>query len=304
MDNFEQKPQDPAVDEALNTLEASQGQNSAPQFSAKDPNMADRVAAYQQILAEKAKSEQINQVKPDSQAYAEQQAPQTPQTPPRGTQATEIGSGVSFNANGDPNAPEGNVSVVDGTQVPDQEQVDDYFDADENIECLVEDNKELKAEVLQLQEQLAQTKKDAAKDHDAMLRALAEADNVRKRSAQDVERAHKFALEKFVRALLPVYDALEKALEMSDRTDESIKVTIEGVENTLNLLLKEFASFGVEIVDPTGKPFDPNFHQAIQMVPSPEVPSNHVLQTVQKGFLLNGRVVRPAFVIVSNGAGA
>lgn len=299
MDNFEQKPNDPEVGEALNTLGAGQSQKSAPQFAANDPELAARVAAYQQSLAKKAQSDQISQVQPDGQGKAMQYEQQVQQD----TQAqAEQGSAVSFNANGDPNAPEGNVSFGEGEQ--EQEQVADYFDANESIECLMEDNKELKAEVLLLQEQLAQVKKDAAKDHDSMLRALAEAENIRKRSAQDIDRERKFALDKFVRALLPVYDALEKALEMTDRNNESVQSTIEGVENTLNLLLKEFASFGVEIVDPTGKPFDPNFHQAIQMVPSLEVPNNHVLQTIQKGFLLNGRVVRAAFVIVSNGAGA
>lgn len=294
MDNFEQKPNDSEVSEALNTLEANQGQGDVPQFT-KDPALAARLAAYQQDLAKKAQSEQISQVQPDGQVYAEQ--------PEQQAQAEQSGA-ASFNANGDPDSPEGNVSFAEVPQDQDegQEQVDDYFDADESIECLMEDNKELKAEVLQLQEQLAQAKKDAAKEHDSMLRALAEADNVRKRSAQDVERERKFALDKFVRNLLPVYDALEKAVELTDRENIAVQSTMEGVENTLNLLLKVFSSFNVEVVDPTGKPFDPNFHQAIQMVPEPAVPANHVVHTMQKGFLLNGRVVRPATVIVSKGA--
>ena len=100
---------------------------------------------------------------------------------------------------------------------------------------------------------------------------------------------------------MPVYDALEKALEFSDRNNEATKATIDGIENTLTLFLKEMSSFGVEQVDPTGNPFDPNFHQAVSMVPSTDVPNNHVLNTMQKGFTLNGRVVRPAMVIVAKG---
>ena len=171
--------------------------------------------------------------------------------------------------------------------------------ADDDYEQIYEENKELRDQVVDLQGKLDILKNTLASEHDQRLRAVAEADNVRKRASQEVERERKFALEKFVRALLPIYDALEKALEFSDRENEATKATIDGVENTLNLFLKELSGFGVELVDPTGKPFDPNFHQAVSMVPSTEVPNNHVLQTMQKGFLLNGRVVRPAMVIVA-----
>lgn len=121
---------------------------------------------------------------------------------------------------------------------------------------------------------------------------------VRNRAARDIERERKFALERYVKALLPIYDSLEKALELSDRNNEATKATIDGVEQTLALFLKELTSFGVTCDDPTGKLFDPNFHQAVSLVSTTDVPNNHVLNTMRKGFILNGRVVRPAMVIV------
>lgn len=137
-----------------------------------------------------------------------------------------------------------------------------------------------------------------------MLRVMAEADNVRKRAANDMERARKFALEGFVKALIPVADAMEqalKAVEKMDGTDgAAVKATtVEGVDNTLKLFLKEMSSFGVECTNPVGQPFDPNTQQAITMVPTAAVKPNHVLDVMQKGFLLNGRVVRPAMVVVA-----
>ncbi|SPT69986.1 Heat shock protein B25.3 [Anaerobiospirillum thomasii] len=139
----------------------------------------------------------------------------------------------------------------------------------------------------------------AQKDKETMLRAIAEAENARKRAEADVERERKFAMEKFVKGIIPVIDALDKALELSDRNDPATKATIDGVEATLNLLIKELSAFGVEIINPVGDAFDPNFHQAISMVPSAEVPANHIVAVMQKGVVLHGRVVRAATVIVA-----
>lgn len=212
-----------------------------------------------------------------AQAYAQNQA---------------YGQGAAFNANGNPQ--EQNV-VPEDQAAP---QADSEVDAVEG-EPLESESDILRAQNSELQAQLEALKHAMVSEHDKMLRAVAECDNVRKRSAQDVERERKFALEKFVKELMPVYDALEKALEYSDRSNEATKGTLDGVENTLTLFLKVLSSFGVEQVDPTGQPFDPNFHQAISMVSSTEVPNNHVLSTMQKGFTLNGRVVRAAMVIVA-----
>ncbi len=136
-------------------------------------------------------------------------------------------------------------------------------------------------------------------DQDRLMLALADADNARKRAEADVERERKYALEKFVKALLPVVDALDRALELSDRTNPALKPTLDGVDSTMQLFLKELSSFGVERIDPKGQTFDPNLHQAVAVAPSDQVAPNTVIDVMQKGFLLNGRVVRPAMVVVS-----
>jgi len=134
------------------------------------------------------------------------------------------------------------------------------------------------------------------------LRFQAEMQNVRRRSEIDVEKAHKFALEKFVKELLPVADSLEKAVESTEGQQESSEVVTsirEGVEMTLDLFKKSLAKFNVEELNPVGEPFDPQQHEAMSMVPAPNAEPNSVVAVVQKGYLLNGRVVRPAMVMVA-----
>ena len=123
--------------------------------------------------------------------------------------------------------------------------------------------------------------------------------NLRRRSALDVEKAHKFALEKFSGELLPVIDSLERALELSDRENEALKPTLEGVDLTLRSMLSTVAKFGVEAINPLGEPFDPNRHQAISMVENGQVAPNSVIAVMQKGYELNGRIIRPAMVMVA-----
>ena len=149
----------------------------------------------------------------------------------------------------------------------------------------------LSAQVASLQEEL-----DAAKDQ--MLRAAAEAQNVRRRAEADVEKAHKFALEKFARELLPVADSLEKATEALGDVEASQK---EGVEMTLKLFQDVLGKFNIVQLDPQGKPFDPQFHEAMSMVPNPELPANSVMDVLQKGYTLNERLLRPAMVVVATG---
>ena len=125
----------------------------------------------------------------------------------------------------------------------------------------------------------------------------------RKRAEADVERERKYALEKFVKALIPVVDSLDMALEAGKSKAESAEdAMVQGVEATLRLFLKELSSFGVERIDPVGEPFDPNVHQAISMIPSKDVKPNCIVSVMQKGFILNGRVVRPAMVMVARAA--
>lgn len=157
------------------------------------------------------------------------------------------------------------------------------------------------SEIEALRMELEKVKAEGAKNKDLMMRTIAEAQNARRRAEEDVQKERKFGLERFVKALIPVVDSLDMALTLTDRNNPAVKPTIDGVESTLNLFLKELGSFGVERIDPVGQAFDPNFHQAISMAPSSGVAANHVINVMQKGFLLNGRVVRPAMVVVSKG---
>ena len=133
--------------------------------------------------------------------------------------------------------------------------------------------------------------------NDQMLRAHAEAENVRRRAALDVEKAHKFALDKFVNNLLPVVDSLEKAVEAG--ADDAGNAVVEGVGLSLKLFLDALGKSGVEQVDPTGEPFNPELHEAMTMIEHPDMEPNSVVETMQKGYTLNGRLVRAAMVVVS-----
>lgn len=164
------------------------------------------------------------------------------------------------------------------------------------------DVKEILAENEQLKLQISALETKHKDEIDRLVRAVAETENQKKRIEADVERERKYGNEKLLKALIPVVDSLELALQHTDPNNEAVKPTIEGVQNTVTLLLKELSKFGVTAVDPLNQPFDPNLHQAISMAPSNEVEANCVMSVMQKGYTLNGRVVRPAMVIVSRGA--
>ncbi|WP_341503324.1 nucleotide exchange factor GrpE [Gallaecimonas sp. GXIMD4217] len=148
---------------------------------------------------------------------------------------------------------------------------------------------------------VARLEAEVQAQNEEMLRARAEVENIRRRAAQDVEKAHKFALEKFAADLLPVIDSLERALELSSKEDEAGKAMVEGLELTLKSFLDTVQKYGVEQIDPAGQPFNPELHQAMAMQPSEEHPANTVIAVMQKGYSLNGRLVRPAMVMVSQG---
>jgi molecular chaperone GrpE len=139
----------------------------------------------------------------------------------------------------------------------------------------------------------------AAEYMDMALRARAELDNQRKRAQIEVAAAHKYAIEHFAESMLPVRDGLEMALKADVQTVESLR---EGVEATLRLLSSAFERHKLLVIDPVGEKFDPNRHQAISMVPAGEVPPNHVVSVLQKGYLINDRVLRPALVTVRAGS--
>lgn len=151
---------------------------------------------------------------------------------------------------------------------------------------------ELLAEIESLKDELAQ-----AKEH--VLRANAEAQNARRRAEQDVEKAHKFGLEKFVNDLIPVADNLERAVEVTVDQNGDFKAVAEGVELTLKTMLDALKRHSVAPVNPEGEPFDPQLHQAMSMLEQEDVEPNTVLTVFQKGYTLHGRLVRPAMVVVS-----
>ena len=135
---------------------------------------------------------------------------------------------------------------------------------------------------------------------DQVLRAQAEAENVRRRAQRDVENAHKYALEKFAADLVPVLDSLEKAVEIARGTEGAGAAPIaEGVELSLRLFLSVMSKAGIEQLNPLGEPFDPQRHEAMAMVPNPDAEPNSIMDVMQKGYLLNGRLVRAAMVVVS-----
>lgn len=143
---------------------------------------------------------------------------------------------------------------------------------------------------------------DLAKAKEDVLRAQAEAQNARRRSEGDVEKARKFALERFVGDLLPVVDNLDRALDAIDQDDETFKSVVEGIELTRKSFLDTLAKNHVVQIDPAGEPFDPEIHQAMTMVPNPDLEPNTVMDVFQKGYSLNGRLIRPAMVVVSKAA--
>jgi len=159
------------------------------------------------------------------------------------------------------------------------------------VESLTEALAEAEATIADLQKQLAELEP----------RAQAEILNHRRRAEQEVEKARKFALERFTHELLPVVDSLERAIEAATSEDEAVKALREGVEMTHKMFLDGVSKFNVEVVNPHGEVFNPEHHQAMSMVDAGEAEPNTVVAVMQKGYLLNGRLIRPAMVMVAKG---
>ena len=173
---------------------------------------------------------------------------------------------------------------------------------DEGAEEMALDSDVAEESAEDLSELLAQAQAKADEHYEQLVRTHAELDNLKKRHARDLEHAHKFALDKFVADLLGVWDSLE--LGHNAALDESANVDKlrEGTELTLKMLSDVMLKFGVEQIDPIDQPFNPEFHQAMSMQPRADVEPNTVVAVVQKGYTLNGRLVRPAMVMVSQAA--
>jgi len=153
-----------------------------------------------------------------------------------------------------------------------------------------------------LDQEVERLKDELVKAQEQALRAAAEAQNIRRRAEQDVEKAHKFGLEKFVNALLPVADNLERAVEASQAEGAEMSAVVEGVELTLKSLMDVLGGQKVEQIDPHGEPFNPELHQAMSAVEQADVEPNTVINVFQRGYSMNGRLVRPAMVVVSKAA--
>lgn len=147
---------------------------------------------------------------------------------------------------------------------------------------------------------LAAAEKKAEDNWDKALRAIAELENTKRRAERDVEQAHKYALERFAQDLLPVIDSMEKALEVSS-DDAQVGAIKQGVELTMKMFMDAVKKYGLEQLNPVGEPFDPNHHEAMTMQPNPDLPANTVMTVFQRGYLLNGRLIRPARVVVVQG---
>ncbi len=188
--------------------------------------------------------------------------------------------------------------------------------ATENVNDTTQDNKNAEtvqnataAQINENAEAIAKLNADLEKANVALteakeecLRAQAEVQNMRRRCEQDVDKAKKFALDRFAKDLIPAIEPLEKALEFADRENEATKNLIQGVELTFNLLCKALNDNNIQVINPEGQSFDPTFHQAIQYIPDENIPADHVIKVVRKGYALNDRVLQAALVIVSSGS--
>lgn len=154
-----------------------------------------------------------------------------------------------------------------------------------------------------LEAEIAQLMAKVNEQAESVLRAQAEMQNVRRRAERDVENAHRYALDKFSADLLPIVDSLERALDAAGQIDgDAVQGMRDGIELTLKMFVDTLAKHGVQQLNPVGQPFNPEFHQAMSMVPNAEMAPNSVLAVMQRGYTLNGRLVRPAMVVVTKAA--
>jgi len=154
--------------------------------------------------------------------------------------------------------------------------------------------------VTQLEAKLADAEKQAAESKEQALRSLAEMENLRRRTERDLGNAHKYALEKFAQELLPVLDSLEMGVAAAQDENASVDKLREGTEMTLKMFEMAIDKFGIKGVHPHGELFNPDHHQAMSMIDSPAHAPNTIIDVMQKGYLLNERLVRPAMVVVAS----
>jgi molecular chaperone GrpE len=182
-------------------------------------------------------------------------------------------------------------------EVPTEGSKADSFE-EEVVEMEV-DTMEVEASAQDLSKLLDEAQKKADEHYEQLMRAHAEIENLKRRHAQEIEKAHKYALDKFVNELLGVWDSLELGHAAAQDDSADVAKLREGTELTLKMLFDVMTKFGVEQHNPQGEPFNPELHQAMSMQPRDDVEPNTVVTVVQKGYSLNGRLVRPAMVMVS-----
>ena len=183
-----------------------------------------------------------------------------------------------------------------------EEELQNDAVASEDENALDAETDAMISRITELEAALEASEATVKEQQDSALRARADVENIRRRTEQEIDKARKFALERFANELLPVIDNMERALEMADKENEALKPMLEGVELTLKTMKDSVAKFGLVELNPEGEAFNPEFHQAMSIQESAEHAPNTVMLVMQKGYALNGRVVRPAMVMVSKAA--
>ncbi|OQK17633.1 molecular chaperone GrpE [Methyloprofundus sedimenti] len=174
------------------------------------------------------------------------------------------------------------------------------LDNEETAEAVeVPESEDAELSVEELKKQLAKAEKKAADNWDKVLRVQAEMENLKRRTQKDLDSAHKYGLEKFAKELLSVIDSLELGIQAATSDVPEVVKLREGSELTVKQFEAVFAKFNIEAIDPIGQPFNPEFHQAMTMVPTADAEPNTVINVFQKGYVLNGRLIRPAMVVVA-----
>ncbi|UTV27202.1 nucleotide exchange factor GrpE [Photobacterium atrarenae] len=173
--------------------------------------------------------------------------------------------------------------------------------AEQDVVEMTEEERQA-ARIAELEAALLTSEAKVQEQQDSVLRARADVENMRRRTEQEIDKARKFALTKFAEELLPVIDNMERAIEMADKNEAAVQSMIEGVELTLKTMMDTVEKFGLKQINPEGEAFNPELHQAMSIQESAEHEPNTVMLVMQKGYELNGRVVRPAMVMVSKAA--
>ncbi|MBY6199349.1 nucleotide exchange factor GrpE [Vibrio hangzhouensis] len=172
--------------------------------------------------------------------------------------------------------------------------------SDADVEWNEESEQDIQeAKIAQLEAALLSSEAKVKEQQDSVLRAKADVENMRRRTEQEIDKARKYALNKFAEELLPVIDNLERAIAAADAENEAVKPIVEGVELTHKTFVDVVAKFGLKEINPEGEVFNPELHQAMSIQESTDHEPNTVMFVMQKGYELNGRVIRPAMVMVS-----